>query len=385
MMYKLAETSSWVLLTTTRYSQLYKTPNNRCVKVTAVVGLNKPYNSKKELEILKKLSSSNENMNNCIHLFTEQSGIEKGNVILVMPYISKSLLNYLYEFWKDKQGKRKFNPYLLLNNDNTNTNTTTDNKNNENLQEFKNTISTDLALDIIKQLANGLNFIHSNGIIHRDVNLSNVLVEQISIGDKVTIKYIDFGISYDVNEENKDEPADNKVTDVSTSKYKAPELLFSVKNYDYKIDVWSLMVIISQISRVVATNENLSSCIIPSFIDDGTEISPITGKFLSQGSDISLIMSIFSELGMPKLQDWPSVKKYGSLAFEGMFGSEGDGKYIFEGNGDDYSLLDRLKKFFPLFEHHEKLLLISFLPMLHLEPTKRSSSAELLETLNLHT
>ncbi len=50
---------------------------------------------------------------------------------------------------------------------------------------------------VLFQLANGLDYIHSKKLVHREVKPTNVL---ISITNPVQMKYCDFGFSQEVNE-----------------------------------------------------------------------------------------------------------------------------------------------------------------------------------------
>ena len=53
---------------------------------------------------------------------------------------------------------------------------------------------------VLLQLALGLAYIHSKNLIHRDIKPENVLIHIDSTGDKITLKWADFGLSKSVNE-----------------------------------------------------------------------------------------------------------------------------------------------------------------------------------------
>lgn len=68
----------------------------------------------------------------------------------------------------------------------------------------------------------------SENILHRDIKLENILLKS---DDSIDIKISDFGCS-------KIDPCGTTIC--GTPKYMALELLEGVKNYDYKVDLWSL-------------------------------------------------------------------------------------------------------------------------------------------------
>ncbi|KAL3106526.1 hypothetical protein niasHT_017583 [Heterodera trifolii] len=91
------------------------------------------------------------------------------------------------------------------------------------------------------QILCGLKYIHSVGIVHRDLKPSNLLVN----GDCL-LKIADFGLARSVDQCTREEGT--VLTQyVSTRWYRAPELLFSMVNYDTKLDIWSVGTIFAEL------------------------------------------------------------------------------------------------------------------------------------------
>ena len=87
---------------------------------------------------------------------------------------------------------------------------------------------------IFKQLISGLKFIHSKGIIHRDIKLDNILIDLNN-----NIKICDFGVSknYKKNEKLNDQ--------CGTPAYIAPEILNNNNGYyGPPVDIWSSGVVL---------------------------------------------------------------------------------------------------------------------------------------------
>ena len=85
----------------------------------------------------------------------------------------------------------------------------------------------------IKQMITAIHYMHEAGIIHRDLKVENLLLDEFN-----NIKIIDFGLSNFVH--NPDNLTVNMVqTQCGSPAYAAPELL-GHKNYGKEVDVWSI-------------------------------------------------------------------------------------------------------------------------------------------------
>lgn len=84
---------------------------------------------------------------------------------------------------------------------------------------------------VMQQLLNGLYFIHSNKILHRDMKAANILITKNGI-----LKLADFGLARAFSL-SKAQP--NRYTNrVVTLWYRPPELLLGERNYGPPIDMW---------------------------------------------------------------------------------------------------------------------------------------------------
>uniref|UniRef100_A0A7S3CSJ4 Protein kinase domain-containing protein n=1 Tax=Strombidium rassoulzadegani TaxID=1082188 RepID=A0A7S3CSJ4_9SPIT len=84
---------------------------------------------------------------------------------------------------------------------------------------------------LIVQIASAIQYLHSLGIIHRDLKLENVVMSEDS--DRAVAKVIDFGLSKTIG------PKELTSGVLGTVGYAAPEVLRS-KPYGKSCDVWSL-------------------------------------------------------------------------------------------------------------------------------------------------
>lgn len=135
-----------------------------------------------------------------------------------------------------------------------------------------------------RQILQGVKHIHSVGIMHRDLKPENILVSTHNI-----VKIADFGQAclYFPDEDREYEE------NVATRQYRAPELLFGSRKYTPSVDIWAL------------------GCILAEFVNS---CALFPGR-----SDLEQISRIFSLLGAPSEETWPSwstMPDYAKLIFD---------------------------------------------------------------------
>lgn len=83
------------------------------------------------------------------------------------------------------------------------------------------------------QLINALKYLHTHRVIHRDLKLGNLF-----LNDKMEVKTGDFGLACKLEFEG-----EKKRTVCGTPNYIAPEILDGKQGHSYEVDIWSLGVI----------------------------------------------------------------------------------------------------------------------------------------------
>jgi len=89
------------------------------------------------------------------------------------------------------------------------------------------------AKKIFKQIIDGLRYVHSKHIAHRDVKLDNILLD-----GKGQVKIADFGVSKQIT------PGTKMREQCGTPAYIAPEILRSKNGYTCNVDLWSAGVVL---------------------------------------------------------------------------------------------------------------------------------------------
>ncbi|XP_067882688.1 serine/threonine-protein kinase NLK2-like isoform X2 [Heterodontus francisci] len=99
-------------------------------------------------------------------------------------------------------------------------------------------LSSDHIKVFLYQILRGLKYLHSAGILHRDIKPGNLLVNSNCV-----LKICDFGLA---RLEELDE-RQHMTQEVVTQYYRAPEILMGCAHYDSSIDVWSVGCIFAEL------------------------------------------------------------------------------------------------------------------------------------------
>lgn len=138
-------------------------------------------------------------------------------------------------------------------------------------------LGPDTVKDIIWQILNGVDFLHSNRIVHRDLKPQNILVSRDG-----SVKLADFGLAriYDFSS--------LLTTVVVTLWYRSPEVLLG-NSYATPVDLWSCGCIFAELF--------LRKPLFP-------------GQY-----EIDQLNQIFQLLGTPSHEEWPNNSSIGREAF----------------------------------------------------------------------
>lgn len=147
-------------------------------------------------------------------------------------------------------------------------------------------------ISFTRQLLNGLNYLHSNELLHRDIKPHNILIHD------GCIKIADYGLCRINNI-----PLNEKCKNVVTRWYKPPEILMGKSEYDFKVDIWSAGCVVAELISGK-----------PLFPHDNTQahLEDINTTFSNGGSEfkrkIGFIDNSFFDLLLKMLEINPSKR-----------------------------------------------------------------------------
>lgn len=136
--------------------------------------------------------------------------------------------------------------------------------------------------NIMKQILTGIAYLHSNNIIHRDIKSANILLNNNGV-----VKLGDFGLARTICPL----PQRNKLYsgNVVTIWYRPPELLLGMKNYDLKVDMWSIGCVFAEL---------------------------LMGEPIFKGNnEKEQVQEIFTICGSPNENTWPGISLFPSYEY----------------------------------------------------------------------
>ncbi|GJN25957.1 hypothetical protein PR202_gb13847 [Eleusine coracana subsp. coracana] len=114
------------------------------------------------------------------------------------------------------------------------------------LHKKNNTLELPMILRMGIDISKGMDYLHRNNIIHRDLKTANVL-----IGSDQVVKIADFGVSRHPAQEG------DMTAETGTYRWMAPEVI-NHKPYDYKADVFSFAVVLWELATSKIPYENMT-------------------------------------------------------------------------------------------------------------------------------
>lgn len=122
------------------------------------------------------------------------------------------------------------------------------------------------------QTLKGLEYLHNNWILHRDMKPNNLLINNEGV-----LKLGDFGLAKFFGSPNR-----IYTHQVVTRWYRCPELLFGARNYGTGVDIWAVGCILAELLLRI--------------------------PFLPGDTDLDQLSKIFQCLGTPSKEEWPSME-----------------------------------------------------------------------------
>nr|AGE95831.1 mrk1-like ser/thr protein kinase [Encephalitozoon cuniculi] len=96
-------------------------------------------------------------------------------------------------------------------------------------------VETEEIRSVYRQILEGLRYLHEKNICHRDMKPSNILIDTNGL-----VKICDLGSAKVIKS------GERNITYICSRFYRAPENLLDYKEYDFKIDIWSVGCVIAE-------------------------------------------------------------------------------------------------------------------------------------------
>ena len=243
------------------------------------------------------------------------------NEIDVLKSLSHPNIMKIYEFYSNEESYFLVNEYI---------------KYGELSKRIKQTFSELQISVIIFQILKGLSYIHSHNIIHRDIKLENIMIndiENILINGKIEqfywIKIIDFGIAKFTSSNKKEKGM------TGTLYYMAPEVI--KQNYNYKCDIWSVGIILYILLTGKYPFDSLVKSRIKTKIEDG-EFDEENIKYKNSSKELKDLLKHLLNVN-------PTFRYNAKDALKHDFFKKNDGEFLFKRNLNNKTISNYLHTF----------------------------------------
>lgn len=141
----------------------------------------------------------------------------------------------------------------------------------------------------LRMLLCGVNYCHGQSIIHRDLKPANLLISPAG-----TLKIADFGLARILDPLQSERQYSHQV---ATRWYRAPELLYGSRHYDFSVDIWATGCIFGEMINC--------SPLFP-----GTSLARNRIDKRQGETDIDQLACVLRNLGTPTVENWPEASSY---------------------------------------------------------------------------
>lgn len=150
------------------------------------------------------------------------------------------------------------------------------------------------ASKITRAVCEGLECLHQNGIVHRDIKLGNIMLPEIG-ADAADVKLIDFSHAGVVPEGSTDSASEAKhfTKKLGTTGYVAPEILSQSEPYSASCDIFSVGCTV----HAMLSNGRLPTC------DEEGVVTSLPESISQQGRDLVDLLLTFSPDDRPTITE----------------------------------------------------------------------------------